>query len=94
MLLAVGPRPSPACAWGSVEVVRMGEKQREEVLQTVLDKLWSSALEFAEDKNEHGNPTEAARKRWQEYVEQLLLRWLEYHSPSAADRSGIQRRRI
>lgn len=65
----------------------MSEK-REEVLQAVLDKLWSSALEFADhDRNEYGNPTPAARERWQRYAEAVMHRWLEYHSPSARDRA-------
>jgi len=56
------------------------------VLQAVLDKLWSSAHEFTE-LNECGNPSAASRERWQEYAEHALVRWLEYHSPSAADRT-------
>lgn len=65
---------------------------REEVLQAVLDKLWSSAHEFGAEVNECGNPTPASRERWQKYAEELLLRWLEYHSPSAADRAKGARR--
>lgn len=64
----------------------MAEK-REEVLQAVLDKLWSSANEYGEDHNDCGNPSDGARERWQGYAEQLLMRWLEYHSPSAAERA-------
>lgn len=52
---------------------------REEVLQAVLDKLWSSAHEYGgADLNECGNPTPGSRERWQKYAEELLLRWLEY----------------
>lgn len=62
-------------------------KKREEVLQAVLDKLWTGAHEFGAEVNECGNPTPEAREKWQEYAEHLLLRWLEYHSPWAADRA-------
>lgn len=70
---------------------------REEVLQAVLDKLWSSAIEFSEpafelQKRGQFDHVAAARERWQKYAEELLLRWLEYHSPSAADRAREARR--
>lgn len=65
---------------------------REEVLQAVLDKLWSSAHEFGADVNECGNPSATSREQWQKYAEELLLRWLEYHSPSAAARAKEARR--
>ena len=66
--------------------------EREEVLQAVLDKLWSSAHEYGADVNACGNPSAASRERWQRYAEELMLRWLEYHSPSAADRAKEARR--
>lgn len=65
---------------------------REEVLQAVLDKLWSSAHEFGAEVNDCGNPSDVAREHWQEYAEALLMRWLEYHSPSAATRALEARR--
>lgn len=55
---------------------------REQALQAVLDKLWSSHIEFS-DSNAHA--PDAARERWQEYAEHIVMRLVEIRAREQYD---------